>query len=168
MSSGVDAICVLPEGLDTRATLRSSIGMLLEDGCVFAPDTLVIFNEVDCHERDSEPADSLAIAEEMLANWPSSGGTQLLYRDQVLFLRLCGLNAHVVDAVSISIGSKHFFRDRGLRASFLGVVRDLHEKLGGLRTIVDVDLLVPGSRWREYVVEAREGSLTKADILNLP
>jgi hypothetical protein len=155
-------------GRKMQNALQTSAGVLVAAGGVFAPDTLVIFNDSDGAERDPEPAASLGSALEMLDKWPSGGGTTFLFRGERLFLYFIGTEPYVVEAVSLSLGSRHFFRDVELRESFLSLCRELHRALNSTRTVVSVDLLGPSSKWPGYIKESRAGQLAKGELLDLP
>jgi hypothetical protein len=167
MTSSVDALTILNRGHNLQKIVRQSVKLLSDFGCHYENDTMVVFNEDDQLEREPEVADTMEQAELMLGSWPLSGGTEFMLRESKLVSFFYGFQEHTVDAISLSISSAYFFKDLASRANFISVITRFHAEMKPLRTIVDVDLLSPGSKWREYVLLARSSSLPKAGLLDL-
>jgi hypothetical protein len=130
----------------------------------FLPDTQVIFNS---SELEPEDASSEVEAWGLITASAALGGTQYTFIRQRVIVFLYGADPGHVDAIGASTIATAYLKDENFKLAFDSLIRDLHERLRPMRTIIDYELLSPDSRWEEIVMSAREGTLHRKYSLDL-
>jgi hypothetical protein len=117
----------------------------------------VLLNEADeCDDEElieSSPAEALR----RLGEHQSLGGLKLKFHGQRVTIFLHSLTDGTVTAITTSCLSRGYFNDGEFRTAFDSFVHQVHVSAGAKRTICDLELLSPGSFWREEAERLRAG-----------
>ena len=121
--------------------------------------TAVIFNDFNDEEKEPEWISPEEDALSRILAWPALGGTSYNFAGQKLSIFLYGLTKQYVDVLATSIMATEYLEDPKIKNAYDTLVKDIHLRLGAIRTISDYELLSPNSLWREELYRVRASRL---------
>lgn len=158
MASYYDSLSILKTSHDANEI--ALLGQRFDEHhMTFFPDTNVVFNDLNCEEREPEPAMSEDNALELIKNWPALGGSQYSFQGHMLSFFLYGTEDYRFDAIALSVPSRPYAMQSEFKRAFRALVTTIHTTFKAIRTVIDYELLSPDSFWKEELARVRNNVL---------
>ncbi|MBD2325967.1 hypothetical protein [Alkalinema sp. FACHB-956] len=155
MTSYIDTVLILGESVEAAVIFNQLSACFKESNVQFLTDTLVVFNDLNDQDKESEVVSSENQAIKKLLAWPVLGGIEYAFSRCKLSVFFWGIRNYYVDAITISLTTSSYLKDSQMQINYNQLIHKIHQSLQAKRTVSDYELLSPNSFWLEELHRIR-------------